>query len=235
MVACADGPTRLWLRYKGSVVQPAIENLRLATAEEEVDSRFIVDAMEEIEDELTAGRRPAGCDDLDEPATEAPTASASHSSEPAGGSELRAPKPRRGKGWERPNPLPQKKPWCSSIRHHGCLWCGNLKLVPDWMVTTQEPTWPHMSLHRLQCPKTSGFLTQAVVLTMAFHFEGCFCGCRFWAVRSIVSPLGLLCGKLRGRSARHPFLVLESEMASFKNQHPNFQKVGDAAHLLGMV
>ena len=89
VVACADGPTRLWLRYKGSVVRVAIENVRLATAEEEVDSRFILDAMKEIEDDLTAGRRPAGYDDLDEPTAGAPTADAPQSSEPARDSELR--------------------------------------------------------------------------------------------------------------------------------------------------
>lgn len=67
MVACADGPLRVWLRFKGSVVRVATENVRLATAEE-VDSKVIIDAMNEIQDELTGGRRPAGYDDL----TEAP-------------------------------------------------------------------------------------------------------------------------------------------------------------------
>ena len=63
VVACADGPDKVWLRFKGSVVRVAIENVRLATPEEEVGTSFIMDAMKELEQELTAGRRPPGYED----------------------------------------------------------------------------------------------------------------------------------------------------------------------------
>lgn len=67
IVACADGPSRLWVRYKGSVVRVAIENVRLATEEEEeVATSFIREAMAELEHELTGGRRAPGYEDLAE-------------------------------------------------------------------------------------------------------------------------------------------------------------------------
>ena len=66
VVACADGPQRLWLRYKGNVVRVALENVRLATEEEEVATSYIKEAMTDLEQELTGNRRPAGYDDLAE-------------------------------------------------------------------------------------------------------------------------------------------------------------------------
>lgn len=36
---------KLWVRYKGTVIRVALEDVRLATAEEEVGSRYILDAM----------------------------------------------------------------------------------------------------------------------------------------------------------------------------------------------
>ena len=70
VVACADGPERLWIRYKGSVLRVALENVRLATSEEEMGPRFIVDALQTMEEELTGNRRPPGYEeDEGEPGT----------------------------------------------------------------------------------------------------------------------------------------------------------------------
>ena len=76
VVACADGPQRLWLQFKGTVVRVAIENVRLATPEEEVSNSYVSDAMKVLEQELTAGRRPAGYEDLveDEQESSGPSA-----------------------------------------------------------------------------------------------------------------------------------------------------------------
>ena len=63
VVACADGPDRVWLRFKGSVVRVAIENVRLATPEEELGPSFIMDALTDLEKELTGNRRAPGYDD----------------------------------------------------------------------------------------------------------------------------------------------------------------------------
>lgn len=67
-VACADGPDRLWLRFKGSVVRVALEDVRLATSEEEMGPSFILDAMNSLEEEFTGHRRPPGYEDEEEEA-----------------------------------------------------------------------------------------------------------------------------------------------------------------------
>ena len=66
IVACSDGPDRLWVRFKGAVVRVALENVRLATEEEEVATSFIKESMAELEAELTGGRRPPGYEDQTE-------------------------------------------------------------------------------------------------------------------------------------------------------------------------
>ena len=80
VVACADGPERLWLRFKGSVVRVAIENVRLATPEEEVDTKFILEAMEEMEQELTGGRRPVAFEEAEDQSAPLPSLPCSTSS-----------------------------------------------------------------------------------------------------------------------------------------------------------
>ena len=86
VVACADGPERLWLRFKGSVVRVAIENVRLATPEEEVDTKFILEAMEEMEQELTGGRRPVAFEEVEDRSDLIPSL-------PCPSSSVRAPHP----------------------------------------------------------------------------------------------------------------------------------------------
>ena len=66
IVACADGPTKLWVRYKGSVVRVAIENVRLATPEEEMSTSYILGAMKALEEELTGQRRAPGYEEEEE-------------------------------------------------------------------------------------------------------------------------------------------------------------------------
>ena len=70
VVACADGPTKLWVRYKGSVVRVPIENVRLATPEEEMSTSYILDAMKTLEEELTGQRRAPGYEEEEEPPVE---------------------------------------------------------------------------------------------------------------------------------------------------------------------
>ena len=67
VVACSDGPERLWIRYKGSALRVALENVRLATSEEEeMGPRFIMDALQSMEEELTGNRRPPGYEEEEE-------------------------------------------------------------------------------------------------------------------------------------------------------------------------
>lgn len=75
IVACADGPERLWLRYKGSVVRVALENVRLATSEEEMGPNFILDALQSLEQELTGNKRAAGYEDESQIEADAPGSS----------------------------------------------------------------------------------------------------------------------------------------------------------------
>ena len=84
VVACADGPDRLWVRYKGSVVRVALENVRLATPEEEVGPSFIMDALRTMEEELTGNRRPPGYEEEGEEAEAVETVGPSSGDLPSG-------------------------------------------------------------------------------------------------------------------------------------------------------
>lgn len=63
IVACAEGPNKLWVRYKRSVVKVALGDVRLATSEEEVSAKYIMEAMQVLEQELTGERRAPGYED----------------------------------------------------------------------------------------------------------------------------------------------------------------------------
>ena len=72
IVAATEGVDKVWVRYKGSVVRVALENVRLATPEETVDTRYICDVLSDMQQELTGAVRPSGYEDL----TEQPTVTA---------------------------------------------------------------------------------------------------------------------------------------------------------------
>ena len=59
-MAATEGVDKVWLRYKGSVVRVALENIRLATPEETVDTRYICDVLADMQQELTGAVRPSG-------------------------------------------------------------------------------------------------------------------------------------------------------------------------------
>ena len=66
VVAATEGVDKVWVRYKGSVVRVALENVRLATPEETLDSQYITDVLKEMQQELTGEKRPSGYEDLAE-------------------------------------------------------------------------------------------------------------------------------------------------------------------------
>ena len=70
VVAATEGIDKVWLRYKGSVVRVALENIRLATPEETVDTRYICDVLADMQQELTGAARPSGYEDLTEHPTQ---------------------------------------------------------------------------------------------------------------------------------------------------------------------
>lgn len=69
IVAATEGVDKVWVRYKGSVVRVALDNVRLATPEETVDTRYICDVLSDTQQELTGAVRPSGHEVL----TERPT------------------------------------------------------------------------------------------------------------------------------------------------------------------
>ena len=54
-----DVPNKIWVRLKGRVRPVALEKVRLATVEEMVGSNFVVEALEELQDELQQGESRA--------------------------------------------------------------------------------------------------------------------------------------------------------------------------------
>ena len=73
-----------WVRFKGSVVRVALENVRLATPEEEVGPSFIMDALKTLEEELTGNRRPPGYEEEGEEAEAVETVGPSSGDLPSG-------------------------------------------------------------------------------------------------------------------------------------------------------
>lgn len=67
VVAATEGVDKVWIRFKGSVVRVALENVRLATPEETLDTRYICDVLTDMQQELTGARRPSGYEELTEP------------------------------------------------------------------------------------------------------------------------------------------------------------------------
>eukprot|EP00438_Fugacium_kawagutii_P006229 Skav208378 [mRNA] locus=scaffold3508:51885:54965:+ [translate_table: standard] len=76
VVAATEGVDKVWLRYKGTVVRVALENVRLATPEESLDTRYLTDVLRDMQQELTGERRTAGYEDLVEPPSEPSSESA---------------------------------------------------------------------------------------------------------------------------------------------------------------
>ena len=68
VVAATGGADKVWLRFKGSVVRVALENVRLATPEETLDSQYITDVLRDMQQELTGESRPSGYEDITEEA-----------------------------------------------------------------------------------------------------------------------------------------------------------------------
>ena len=66
MVAATEGIDKAWVRYKGSVIRVALENVRLATPEETLDTKYICDVLSDMQQELTGAVRPSGYEDLAE-------------------------------------------------------------------------------------------------------------------------------------------------------------------------
>ena len=66
VVAATEGADKVWLRFKGSVVRVALENVRLATPEETLDSQYITDVLKDMQQELTGESRPSGYEDITE-------------------------------------------------------------------------------------------------------------------------------------------------------------------------
>lgn len=74
VVAATEGVDKVWLRYKGTVVRVALENIRLATPEESLDTRYITDVLHDMQQELTGEKRVSGYEDLVEGAPASETA-----------------------------------------------------------------------------------------------------------------------------------------------------------------
>ena len=72
VVAATEGVDKVWLRYKGTVVRVALENIRLATPEESLDTQYLTDVLTEMQQELTGERRTTGYEELTDPPQDAP-------------------------------------------------------------------------------------------------------------------------------------------------------------------
>ena len=66
VVAATEGIDKAWVRYKGSVIRVALENVRLATPEETLDTKYICDVLSDMQQELTGAVRPSGYEELTE-------------------------------------------------------------------------------------------------------------------------------------------------------------------------
>ena len=66
IVAATEGTDKVWVRYKGTVVRVALENIRLATPEETLDTRYISDVLNDMQQELTGANRSSGYEDMTE-------------------------------------------------------------------------------------------------------------------------------------------------------------------------
>ena len=72
IVAATEGVDKVWLRYKGTVVRVALENIRLATPEESLDTQYLTDVLTEMQQELSGERRTTGYEELTDPPQDAP-------------------------------------------------------------------------------------------------------------------------------------------------------------------
>lgn len=52
VVAATEGVDKVWVRYKGSVVRFALENVRLAAPEETLDTQYITDVLKEMQQRI---------------------------------------------------------------------------------------------------------------------------------------------------------------------------------------
>ena len=73
IVAATEGTDKVWVRYKGTVVRVALENIRLATPEETLDTRYISDVLNDMQQELTGANRSSGYEDITESPAAAPS------------------------------------------------------------------------------------------------------------------------------------------------------------------